>query len=416
MISLKYKEVIKSFGAYGLSNVSSQFLLLIYGFLLANHLGPALFGVYSGHIAFVLLLSFVINWGLDTYLLFESGTYQQTKSINELTGKIIFVKLFLGALWISALLIISQVVNSDFFNLDLMFIASVDILADSIFFTQLATLNVNNATKKLSALLVSSRVARLLSGIFVIMLGITSIQLILLLRLAATLVFTVFSIIITKTKIIAMPFKDIKALWYAARHYGFSETLAIIYAQLDLSLLAIILGDVATGLYTTSSRLIIALYSIPNAAYLLFIPRLRKVFLTNRRKFIRNFFIIQTGFFLLGLVLFLSVYFSGNWIISLLLPDTFAPSGELLQLMSIVALIKSINYGFGAFLVAVEWQKNRLVPQFIASVLALLLNLIILPKLGLPGAAYIFIINEVVLLLGYAGFVLKWLTINRASF
>jgi O-antigen/teichoic acid export membrane protein len=416
MISLKYKEVIKSFGAYGLSNVSSQFLLLIYGFLLANHLGPALFGVYSGHIAFVLLLSFVINWGLDTYLLFESGTYHQTKSINELTGKIIFVKLYLGVLWISALLLISKIINPDFFEPDLIFLASIDVLADSLFFTQLAALNVNNATKKLSALLVSSRVARLLTGIFVIMLGITSIQLILLLRLAATSVFAVFSILITKTKIIRMPFKDIKALWYAARHYGFSETLAIIYAQLDLSLLAIILGDVATGLYTTSSRLIIALYSIPNAAYLLFIPRLRKVFLTNRRKFIRNFFIVQAGFFLLGLVLFLSVYFSGKWIISLLLPDTFAPSGELLQLMSIVALIKSINYGFGAFLVAVEWQKNRLIPQFIASVLALILNLIILPKFGLPGAAYIFIINEVVLLLGYAGFVLKWLTINRASF
>lgn len=415
MVSFKYKEVIKSFGAYGLSNVISQFLLLIYGFLLANHLGPALFGEYSGHIAFGLLLSFVINWGLDTYLLFESGTNSQSKHINELTGKIIFAKLFLGVLWISALLVISQVINPVFFKLDLIFIASIDILADSIFFTQLAALNVNDKTKQLSVLLVSSRLARLLGALLVIMLGITSIQMILLLRLAATIGFTVFSIFTAKTKIISMPIKDIKGLWIAARHYGFSETLAIIYAQIDLSLLAILLGDVATGLYTTSSRLIIALYSIPNAAYLLVIPRLRKVYLASREKFIRNFIKIQAGFLLLGIALFAGVFFSGKWIVSLLLPETYLQSGELLQVLSIAVLIKSLNFGFGAFLVAVEWQRNRLIPQLIASILAMVLNLIILPKFGLFGAAYIFIINEVVLLLGYAGFVFKWLTVNRAN-
>lgn len=411
----KYKELIKSFGAYSISNALSQLLMIIYAFLLANHLGPALFGGYTGHLSFILLFSFVINWGFDTFFLFQSGTLTQPKEINIFNGQIIILKLSLGAIWILFLVLLSQLIPTDFYKTSIILFASLDTLADSLFLTQLTALNIKSQANKLSLLLFSSRLARLIGGAVGIFLGITSIQTFFLIRLFTTIFFMLLSFYFATPHFIKYSFHKLKNLWRHSWSYGISETLALVYAQVDVSILAILLGDSATGLYTTSSRLIIALFTIPNAGYLLVIPKLRKIYKSDRVKFNESIVKILIGFLIVGLVLFLGILLSGKWLVSLILGDAYAISGELLQILSVVLLLKSFSFGLAAIIVVLDKQKIRLIPQFITSISAILLNIIIIPIFGLYGAAYVYIISEAILLTGYIILVFRSLHSHRLT-
>lgn len=388
-------------------------LMIVYAFLLANHLGPALFGGYSGHLSFIVLFSFVINWGFDTYFLFQSGTFTNTAKINILNGQIIVIKLGLGAIWILLLVLISQIIPTGFFKADLILIASLDTLADSLFLTQLTAMNIKSEANKMSLLLFSSRLARLIGGLIAILLGINAIQVFFIIRLFTTLSFTFLSLHFASPEFLKFSLNQLGSLWRKSWPFGLSETLALIYAQVDISLLAILLGDTATGLYTTSSRLIISLFAIPNAGYLLVIPKLRRIYQNDRTKFNKYSVMSLMGFFIVGIVLFLGILISGKWLVSIILGDAYAISGNLLQIMSMILLLKSVSFGLAAIIVVIGEQKTRLIPQFITSIASILLNIIVIPIYGLFGAAFVYIASEFILLFGYIFLVLRWLKSGR---
>jgi O-antigen/teichoic acid export membrane protein len=235
------------------------------------------------------------------------------------------------------------------------------------------------------------------------------VEVILLIRVVTSLIFLALAFLITRPRFFQGSLAKLSSLWRSSIPYGLSETFALIYAQVDISLLAILLGDTETGLYTTANRLIIALFSIPNAAYLIVIPKLRQVLL-NKQDQSRSYFLRVLAVFLaVGLILFLGVFFAGPWMVDLVLQDAYTFSGELLRLMSVVLLLKSLSFGLGAMIVALGWQKYRLIPQVVTSLLAIGLNLFIIPVHGLTGAASVYILSEGVLLVGYGILVLRWL-------
>lgn len=389
--------------------------MIAYALLLANYLGPGLFGLYTGHLSIVLLFSFVINWGFDTYFLFRSGSFQSRLEVNSFNGKIVFTKMILGLFWITGLTFIAYSFDPNFFRIDLLLLISVDTLLESVFLTQLTALNIKKETQALSFLLFFSRVARLVGGFVLVFFGISSIASFFVIRLIATLIFTLYSIVVSGMRLSIFKFKIVKNIWRSSVSYGLSETMALIYAQVDISLLAILLGEVETGLYTTSSRLIIALFSIPNAGYALVIPRLRDIYLSNKQQFVKYYFKIQIGFLILGLALFGGVFISGKWLVSLILIEEYSISGELLQVLSVVLLLKSLNFGFGALLVSLGWQKIRLIPQLITALMAITLNIIFIPRFGLFGAAYVYIASETILLMGYALLAIIWFRRRRVN-
>jgi O-antigen/teichoic acid export membrane protein len=69
--------------------------------------------------------------------------------------------------------------------------------------------------------------------------------------------------------------------------------------------------------------------------------------------------------------------------------------------MSPLLFFKSLGFGWAAFLVATGRQNQRLVPQVVSAVLNVGLNLWLIPRLGIPGVALIYMVSEIVLTIGY---------------
>jgi len=113
---------------------------------------------------------------------------------------------------------------------------------------------------------------------------------------------------------------------------------------------------------------------------------------------------------LVGLGLFLLLFFGAKYLISLFGP-AYAGSQEILQILSAILFFHSITFGVAAILVATNQQKQRTIIQAIAVVINVGLNFLIIQQFGITGVAYVYVLTEVVLLLGYVYLVLRyWLS------
>ena len=97
----------------------------------------------------------------------------------------------------------------------------------------------------------------------------------------------------------------------------------------------------------------------------------------------------------------------GSRYLTLTIGPEFADSQPILARLSIIIFLHSIIYGVAAILVATNQQVKRSIVQAIAVILNASLNFLIIPKIGVFGVAYVYIITEIVILIGYTWFAFR---------
>jgi O-antigen/teichoic acid export membrane protein len=85
-----------------------------------------------------------------------------------------------------------------------------------------------------------------------------------------------------------------------------------------------------------------------------------------------------------------------------------------LKLLSPILFLHSITFAVAAILVATNQQAKRTSIQVVAVAADALLNLILLPRLGIEGAAIAYVISEILLLAGYCWLVIRFQKDARA--
>jgi O-antigen/teichoic acid export membrane protein len=177
--------------------------------------------------------------------------------------------------------------------------------------------------------------------------------------------------------------------------------------RVDVLIIAFLLDDYAVGLYAPAEGIINALYIVPLAIHFVMVPVLSNLFqrdinqawLTTRR-----FFYVLV---LVGLGLFLVVFFGAEFIV-LLLGPSYAGSLEILKILSIILFIHSISFGTAAILVATKQQSQRTIVQAVAVFINITLNIYVIGKWGITGIAFVYVLTEIVLLAGYSFLVARY--------
>jgi O-antigen/teichoic acid export membrane protein len=101
------------------------------------------------------------------------------------------------------------------------------------------------------------------------------------------------------------------------------------------------------------------------------------------------------------------LFVCADWVVALL-GESFAGSGMILRILSVILLLKSLSFAMAGILVAGGRQSQRVIIQAIAVVLGTLLNLIVVFRFGINGVAVVFVITELILFLGYMGLVRRF--------
>ena len=389
----------------------AQLLGMAYSLLLARWLLPESYGIIAGCYAAATLTSFLINWGMDTWLLRQAATSQVPL---RLAGSIIKIKFVLGIVWAAGLWLILTWLRPDIYWPLILALVILDTWCDACFTTLSAVLNATGKIRTISSLLAASRGLRLASFIALALLNVNALLPFVAVRLVCTVIIFGSAILITRPEFsITAPFPG-KSIWKQALPYGFSELLAAIYGQIDVTMLTILAGSLAVGIYAPAVGLTNALIAVIGSAYLFFIPQFSRTLAKHPEQLHRNTVKILAGFAIAGLAAAILMAALGPWLVGVVLTQAYEQTGTLLSLLSPILFFKALSSGCAALLVAVGWQQRRLLPQIASAGANIMINFWAIPRWGPAGAALVYTGSEAILLAGYIGWVVYYFKINSS--
>lgn len=390
------KDFLKQLFSFGFSTSLSQLIMMVISILVARHLGPERFGVYSSHYALGSLTSIIFNLGLDIWILREGVG---ASDLRNKMGNVLKIKIVGGLVWSLFLILMSTVIRPDLYSTKSILIVAIDLWTDAAFLTCLVFFNLHRNIKKYSTYLVVSRFAKLSLFIFLIVLGVQDINLFMASRAFVSIAMLIIILYDVRPEITLKGGE--KSILSEARPYSLSELLAIVYTQADVTLLNLLRGGREVGLYSPALNMITALFVIPNAFTTYTIPTLTKYYKQKNGEFVSTSKKLIIILSLIGVLLTIIVAIVSRSMSVFLLGDNYSLTGELLFRLSPLLLIKSIEFGFVLVIMSTGNQQRRIIPQLSVAIINIVLNIYFISKYGMVGAAVTYLISETVLLICY---------------
>lgn len=413
MLRLDTKKVslIQSLALFGGSTTVAQLIMMIYVILLARILGPEELGFFNSAYSLVGISAFLLNLGMDTWLLRKAGLYSD---VTILSGKVLRIKAAIGIFWSLAQVIIAPLIRPDLYTLPMMVVCSIDTWSDVCFNTEIQALNVQKRMKTITWLVLLSRGGRLLGLVVLYFFGVKSSLLFAATRALATFIGFIVATILHRPKWHTGALISTHEVLSESLPFGLSEFLSLIYTNIDVTILAWMAGPIAVGFYSPASGIIHALYIIPNAMFTVIVPMMTRLGANSVDSFRSALRPLFLSFFGLGLAMWSVVGILGKWIVPFLLGFKYQFSGEILSILSSILFLKCIGFACAIVLVAVGWQRKRLLPQFIAAIYTIAANVILIPKFGVVAVAWVYVIGELLITVGYVFITISW--IRNGSF
>jgi O-antigen/teichoic acid export membrane protein len=385
--------------------------------LTARQLGAADYGQYAASLALTSFSAILFSLGMDIWLLREGG--RRLERLGELLGSVLAIKVGLGLVWFALLAILAPFLNplthSNTFPAELIRLSALAVWLDSTFASVLTSYKASLRNKYTSALDAGSDTLWLLATVLLVFLGTRNAAAYFLVRIAVLAGSLAVALFLAGRAVWIRPqMHTIRQILGEAFPYAASEFLAWTSMRLDVLIVAMLLGEVAVGLYSPAVGLANALFIIPAAVYAVILPVLSNLFANHVEQAWltakRSLWLLMA----LGAALSIALYFLAGLLVSLL-GTSFGGSQEILQILSVILFIHSISFGMAAILVAVNEQAKRTVVQAIAVAVNGVFNLVAVSVFGIRGVAYVYVLTELVLLGGYSWLVLRYHTRTRAT-
>ncbi len=166
-----------------------------------------------------------------------------------------------------------------------------------------------------------------------------------------------------------------------------SGLTAVIYFKVDLIMLGQLSGDVAVGTYSVASRLSEAWYFVPNALAISAFPHLINLKKNSTEDYIKS---LQSGFgllFWLAVLVALTVTAISPVIMPFLFGGKYPGSSTILSIHIWAGIFISVRALVSKWLLAENLVRYSVFSQAAGAIGNIILNLILIPKFGVTGAA-----------------------------
>ena len=204
-----------------------------------------------------------------------------------------------------------------------------------------------------------------------------------------------------------LSFKFMKDIVKTAFPLGIAFFFSSIYFYIDSIMLSKMKGDVQVAIYSVAYNLALAILFIPavytNAIY----PVMSRYYKTSKEDLIYLYKKSFKYLYILGLPISAGLYILASRIIVFFYGKEYVGSVIALQIISWFLFIKFLNYLMAYALSSVDRQNSRMIGQGLTAVFNVVLNLILIPKLGYIGAAVSTFFTEIFLFLLYYWYVSK---------
>lgn len=405
--NISQQKALVNIGTLFSSSSIARVLSAITVFALARQLGVETYGVYVASISLAKLTSVIFSLGLDSWLL-RYGSRDKAR-LSYVIGSSILIKSGIGLLWFIGMFLLSHLLNPTIFPSTLILLSAVAIWMEDLNNTARSAFKATLQNRTTAWVMVGSQLLLLLITLFFIQLGITNPNNYMLGRVITYVIFGGISFFLAwKSFGIQYQLRSLPRVLQETLPFGISQGLAIIYERADIIIIIYILGEAAAGIYAPAVSLMTTLFLIPLAIYEVTLPIASKSHATDSTTLKKFAFRLFWTSSLLGIVLGLGLLIIAYPLVWLFYGAEFIASADILIILSMVLVFKSISFGVAAFIIAVGWQSKRAVVQAITAVFNIIATYVVVQTYGLIGVAYVYVITEFILTIGYLLLWLRW--------
>ncbi|MEW6654941.1 MAG: oligosaccharide flippase family protein, partial [Bacteroidota bacterium] len=202
--------------------------------------------------------------------------------------------------------------------------------------------------------------------------------------------------------------------------FGFHFVFSYIFFQLDTILLMLLKGEYDTGIYQAVFKFIMLPLAIPEIVMNVLLPVLTRLFGENKEEWKRIGCLLSKSLLLIILPISFLLFTYADSIIVLVYGAKYISAAPILKIFSLIILVRFLLEPFALMLTTSGRQYIRLFTVVIAALINLVLNLILIPKMGAEGAALVSLITNIFVGLVFAAFnmhILKlWFANKRSLF
>lgn len=195
----------------------------------------------------------------------------------------------------------------------------------------------------------------------------------------------------------------------------FASVIAIeLYTMVDTTMLGVICGDIAVGLYTNAIKIVRILIIVVSGVSGVLLPRLSFLYAKND---LRKCSQLVSKALMVMIFLYIpcqiGLLMEGDIIMPFLFGESFSNGGITLQIASLLICALGFSNLFGTqILLTFGQEKKLLVCTIIAAIINLSLNFIFIPKFEQNGAAVASVISELVVTIMTCIFCKKYITFS----
>jgi O-antigen/teichoic acid export membrane protein len=183
-----------------------------------------------------------------------------------------------------------------------------------------------------------------------------------------------------------------------ASPYAISAFLMNLYSRFSVVLLGFLLGTVEAGAYNVAYRFIIVIMIIPQLAADSIFPSAARLYLYSIKDFAIFYTRVMNFLIIIGLPAAAGLSLIAPDLVRLIFGQAFAQSALVLRLLAALLFLGSFNPVLGVFLMSCGRAVERMKCHSVTTIFSIFANLILIPAMGIMGAATAAVISEAFLL------------------
>ena len=403
------RKVAKNTTVLLISQIISYILAFFYTIYTARYLGASGFGIISFALALGAILSIFTELGLSTLTVREVS---RDKSLaNKYIGNTIALKIILSSITLVSMVLVVTLLHYPPQIAALIYLITISFVVGaftSIFYS------VFQAYEKMEYQSIGQIINSIImfSGILLIINYQLSIVNFGRIYLIASVISLIYGIIICMWKFILPRIEIDLNLWkfvlskveidlnlwkfliIEAIPLTISSVFLLIAFRVDTILLQIINGNVAVGLYNAAYSLMTALMFVPLVYVSAIFPMLSRLNVSSKELLKISYERSVKYLVILGLPIAVGTTLLANPIILIIYKSGFSQSIVALQILIWSIPIIFVNYILGTDINSINKQRDIVKTAFVAMLLNIVLNLLLLPKYGLIAACFITVLTE----------------------
>ena len=394
-----YQGFIKYFTNTGWLLVEKMLRIIVGLFVavwVARYLGPEQFGIFSYALSFVALFTTIATLGLDEIVVRELVKDEGCR--NELIGTVFWLKL-MGAFVMLAVLAIAVNFTSNDTNTNTL----IFIIASATIFQSFNVVDMYFQSIVLSKYVAYANIISLLiSSIVKIFLILNEAQLI------AFAWVVLFDSIVLASGFIYFYIKNNST--FKIEHLKFSKSIAVnllqdcwplvlsgiaimVYMKIDLVMIKEMMNSEAVGQYAAAIRLSESWYFIPMVVASSLFPAIINAKKQGEEQYYTRLRIFYSLMLWTAIVIALPIAFFSDWIVNLLYGEEYNNAASVLIIHIWASIFVFAGVASSKWLINENLQIYLSINTGIGALINILLNLILIPKMGITGSALATVIS-----------------------